>query len=338
MITKNGASRLPKSLASIKPIADEIIVVDTGSTDTSKIIAAEFGAKVYDFKWIDDFSAAKNYAFSKASSDWILELDDDELISSIDHQLLLDLTKRIGHKGFYITQRNYTSDPGELDWISSLNDLYPESTLATGFVPRKLARLFKNDPRIKSEGRVHETVVMSIEKIGTIGDSNIVIHHFGSLKKDREKTRHYIEIQKAEQKQDFYSYYQIASQLHEINEVQQSIDYLMKSINLNPNYALSWFKLATIWMQQGLIIESKPLLLRSLKLVESASVLAHLAIVATAEKNFSEAINYFERSIRLNDRNADTHYNFSQTLGLAGYPLRAAEEKKKAIELNEYYR
>ena len=81
MITKNGAKRLPQSITSVKELADEIIVVDTGSKDESKLIASGLGAKVYDFEWNDDFSAAKNYAYSKATGDWILDLDDDEVIS-----------------------------------------------------------------------------------------------------------------------------------------------------------------------------------------------------------------------------------------------------------------
>jgi glycosyltransferase involved in cell wall biosynthesis len=338
MITKNGAQRLPKSLGSIKALADEIILVDTGSKDESKIVGASLGAKVYDFQWIDDFSAAKNYAFSKASGDWILELDDDEIISEKDYDLIRETTKRLDHKGFYLIQRNYTSEPGELEWTSSQGDAYTESSLAAGYVPRKLVRLFKNDPRIKSEGRVHETTVHTIEKIGTIGDSSIAIHHFGSITKNKEKSKHYIEIQKQDAKQDFYSYYQIASQLHGIGEIKESIDYLMKSINLNSNFHLSWLKLGIIWMQQGLIIEAKPLLLHALKLHVYAPTIAHLAIIETAEKNFKQAIVYFEKALQYDSKNADIHYNFSQTLTLAGYPLRGKEELSKAAELNPYYK
>ncbi len=337
MITKDGALKLPKSLSSIKALADEIIVVDTGSKDESKIIAASFGAKVYDFEWIDDFSAAKNFAYSKATCNWILDLDDDEVISKSDHHLIRELTRRLDNKGFYLIQRNYTFETGEMGWVSSFQDKYEESQIASGYVPRKLVRLFKNDPRIRSERRVHETVAFSIEKIGTIGDSEIPIHHLGSLDKNKEKIKHYIEIQKKEEKQDFYSYYQIASQLDEIGESKEAVEYIMKSINLNPNFDLSWLKLATIWMRSGLVVQSKPLLLHSLKLRESAQVLSNLAIVETAEKNLSQAIDYFEKAVLLNPKNADVHYNFSQTLKLAGYPERAKQERILATELNSVY-
>ena len=74
MIVKNEEASLAKCLLSVTPIADEIIIVDTGSTDRTKEIATVFGAKVYDFKWSDDFSAARNFSLSKASGDWIFRI------------------------------------------------------------------------------------------------------------------------------------------------------------------------------------------------------------------------------------------------------------------------
>ena len=79
MIVKNEELNLAKCLMSVKPVADEIIVVDTGSTDKTKAIASALGAKVFDFTWTNDFSEARNYSLSKASGDWILVLDADEI-------------------------------------------------------------------------------------------------------------------------------------------------------------------------------------------------------------------------------------------------------------------
>lgn len=84
MITKNEESKLRRCLSSIKNIVDEIIIVDTGSTDNTKNIALEFNAKVYDYKWDDSFSNARNYALDKSSSDWNLILDADEFITNIN--------------------------------------------------------------------------------------------------------------------------------------------------------------------------------------------------------------------------------------------------------------
>lgn len=80
MIVRDESSTIRRCLNSIKKIVDEIIIVDTGSEDNTKEIAKEFTNKIYDFKWIDDFSKARNYSFSKANCDYILWMDSDEYL------------------------------------------------------------------------------------------------------------------------------------------------------------------------------------------------------------------------------------------------------------------
>lgn len=80
MIVKNEEDTLAKCLDSVKGIVDEIVIVDTGSIDKTKEVAKRFTEKIYDFQWIDDFSAARNYSFAKATMDYILWLDADDVI------------------------------------------------------------------------------------------------------------------------------------------------------------------------------------------------------------------------------------------------------------------
>ena len=80
MIVKNEESVLERCLDSVADLVDEIIIVDTGSTDRTKEIATRYTDKIYDFKWIDDFSAARNFSFSKATMDYIYVADADEVI------------------------------------------------------------------------------------------------------------------------------------------------------------------------------------------------------------------------------------------------------------------
>ena len=110
MIVKNEELNLAKCLMSVKPVADEIIVVDTGSTDKTKAIASALGAKVFDFPWTNDFSEARNYSLSKASGDWILVLDADEMVSPLDHDKLKKLINRKAEKrvAYTMVTRNYT--------------------------------------------------------------------------------------------------------------------------------------------------------------------------------------------------------------------------------------
>ncbi len=80
MIVKNEEQVLARCLDSVADLMDEIVIVDTGSTDSTKEIAARYTDKIYDFEWIDDFSAARNFAFSKANMDYIYSADADEVL------------------------------------------------------------------------------------------------------------------------------------------------------------------------------------------------------------------------------------------------------------------
>ena len=82
MIVKNEENVLARCLDSFKELVDEIVIVDTGSTDRTKEIAARYTEKLYDFVWISDFAAARNFAFSKCSGDYIYSADADELIDA----------------------------------------------------------------------------------------------------------------------------------------------------------------------------------------------------------------------------------------------------------------
>ncbi|WP_165452322.1 glycosyltransferase [Paenibacillus thalictri] len=84
MIVKNEENTLERCLSSVQGIADEIVIVDTGSTDRTKEIASRFTDCIYDFIWIDDFSAARNYAFAQATQEYILWLDADDVLLEQD--------------------------------------------------------------------------------------------------------------------------------------------------------------------------------------------------------------------------------------------------------------
>lgn len=139
MIVKNERENLPRCLASVKPYVQEMIVVDTGSDDGTPEIAANYGANVSYFEWCDDFAAARNYAISQASGDWILVLDaDEELIVTSAEEFLNQLVSQAGVNLYSI----------------SLTDIKGEVGLTPAWVPR----LFRNIPGIRYEGYYHEYV------------------------------------------------------------------------------------------------------------------------------------------------------------------------------------
>lgn len=95
MIVKNEEKLLARCLDSVADIMDELIIVDTGSTDRTKEIAARYTDKVYEFAWINDFAAARNFAFSRASMEYIYSADADEVLDEENRGLFLRLKETL---------------------------------------------------------------------------------------------------------------------------------------------------------------------------------------------------------------------------------------------------
>ncbi len=93
MIVKNEALNLTACVKSVLPIVDDIVIVDTGSSDGTPELAGRLGARVYNFKWIDDFSAARNKALEYVKTEWVLILDGDEMIAEKDHAAIVEFTR-----------------------------------------------------------------------------------------------------------------------------------------------------------------------------------------------------------------------------------------------------
>lgn len=110
MIVKNETDVLRRCLVSIADLMDEIIIVDTGSSDCTKEIAAEFTDQIYDYPWQDDFAAARNYAFSKASMDYIYSADADEVVDYFNHKRFLELKQALLPE-IEIVQMHYITPP-----------------------------------------------------------------------------------------------------------------------------------------------------------------------------------------------------------------------------------
>ena len=147
MIVKNEEKMLKDCLASVQDIVDEIIIVDTGSTDTTLGIAKHFNAKIYHYKWNGNFSDARNESISHATGDWILWLDADE---RLNRKSLPELRQVIRHKPpgpeiYKINIKNFQK--GDYYYISDAH------------------RLFTNFFGIEFTGRIHEQISPSLKKL-----------------------------------------------------------------------------------------------------------------------------------------------------------------------------
>jgi len=163
MIVKNEEKNIKKAMDWAKDIAFEQIVVDTGSADRTFELAERFGAKVYHFEWIDDFSAAKNFAIEKASGDWIAFLDADEYLTQDNVKRLKSLLEEI-----YTIQ-----EVKEVHAISCLIvNINDDGKPMTRF---NSVRVFRNIPSIRFKGRIHEQPTIDAAKI-TDADNIQIIH------------------------------------------------------------------------------------------------------------------------------------------------------------------
>jgi len=183
MIVKNEEKHLAKCLLSVKPLVDEMVVVDTGSTDRTKDIAKVFGAKVYDFEWTDDFSEARNFSISHSSGSWIFIMDADEVISPLDHEEFKNIVEKQTSKSvaYSLETRNYTLNANTVGWRAN-EGKYSKEEAGTGWYPSVKVRLFKSADHIRFQFPVHEMVDPSLKASDMeIERCGIPIHHYGQL-------------------------------------------------------------------------------------------------------------------------------------------------------------
>jgi len=155
MIVKDEAPRLSDCLAHLQGFSDELVVVDTGSTDGTQDIAADFGCRVATFRWRDDFAAARNAAHRQCSGAWIFVLDPDERIAPADQQAIRALAAQAPVKAYRFITRNYTNARDRNDFVpASPGD--PDARGFAGWYPSAKVRLYPNRPEIRFEGAVHE--------------------------------------------------------------------------------------------------------------------------------------------------------------------------------------
>ena len=157
MIVKNEQDVLARCLGSAKNLVDEIIIVDTGSSDKTKEIAYLYTDKVYDFKWVNDFSKARNFSFSKATKDYIMWLDADDVITKSEQKKFIEL------------KNSLTND---VDMIMlKYNVGFDENDNVTLSYYRE--RIIKNDKKAVWEGQIHEVIAPH----GKILHKDIYIEH-----------------------------------------------------------------------------------------------------------------------------------------------------------------
>lgn len=169
MIVRNEETHLPKCLESIHSEVDEIIIVDTGSTDRTREIALNYTEKVHTFSWNNDFSAARNFALQKASGQWVLSLDADEFLDLKPGELRTLVLANPTIEAYLLPLYNPTSEnTGEYNLFHVL-------------------RLFRNNGLYFFSGQIHEQVNIPNEHVVDLALSPSIRHQFLPLKERHHK-------------------------------------------------------------------------------------------------------------------------------------------------------
>lgn len=160
MITKDEEKLLPRCLESVKDHVDEIIVVDTGSTDQTCPIALSYGAKVYHIPWKQNFAEARNFGIDRAKGNWILYLDADETLE----------------KGEGLRKMSEEADDEITGYLLQIHNYSDEERTK---IERSFSmRLFRNQPGMRFQGALHEYLpVQGVQ----VGQTNIIVHHDGYI-------------------------------------------------------------------------------------------------------------------------------------------------------------
>jgi tetratricopeptide (TPR) repeat protein len=214
LIARDEQNSIERCLESVKPYVDEMIVLDTGSSDSTKEIARRCGAKVFDFEWCDDFSAARNAALLHSSARWNLILDADEWIESKGAELLKAIRNRDPYVGLIPVASGY--------------DLNGNVEVVTSWMPRVLPR------GVKYDGMVHEQPVSNLPR----KKINTKIGHCGyrqerlELKKGRNRALLSKMLQA--RPSDPYLLYQLGRDHEVYEDFSEAVDLFVKALEVTP--------------------------------------------------------------------------------------------------------
>ena len=309
MIARDEAAFLASCLESVGELADEIVVGDTGSADDTPQVARRHGARVLTVPWEDDFSLARNAVLEEASGDWILVVDCDEVIAGRDHEAIRMAMTSGGHHGYRMTTRNYARESSRVGWQACRGN-HEEERDFQGWFPTTKVRLFRNDPRIRFEGAVHELVEGSIAAIGgTVGDCAAPVHHYGYVDKDRPAAQYAAgAAKKAEaDPKSPDAYYELALAQRDAGSLEEARVAIERSVELlaaHPDRQGPYLRRDFVFLVQGDILgrmgradDAESAYLKALEADPACyQALNNLGTLRQRQGDFGAALDYYTRA------------------------------------------
>lgn len=267
LIVKNEEDMLRRCLESLKGGVDEIVIVDTGSTDKTKEIAKEFTDKVYDFEWTNDFAEARNFAGSHATGEWILAIDADECVDPENLAAAIDEIKSHDNK----------FDTYAVEIINFLDE-FGESSAANN-----MARIYKNDGTLYFEGPIHEQIVNKKGKQALL-KSLLKLYHYGYLpnvvKRQNKRTRNMNIIKKSlhSEKDKGFTHFNLGQELRALGKTEEALNAFIIAFERKGDIYKDWVGKCLFFIIESLI---------ELKRYEEA-----LEIIKDAEEVFPTAPDF----------------------------------------------
>lgn len=371
MIVKNEAATLPKCLNSVRKVVDEMVVLDTGSIDRTPNIAQQLGAKVYHFKWCNDFSAARNAALKYVTGDWILVLDADETLTPTivpqlreaiarDEYLLINLVRQeVGaeQSPYSLVSRLFRNHP-DIRFDRPYHALVDDSVSAiltkephwqVGYLPGvALLHTGYQKSAIAQNNKYAKAATAMSGFLATHPDDPYVCSKLGALYVETGKISQGMELLRrgisvAEENYDilYELHYHLGIAYSRLQKSPQAISHYQAAIKL-PIYPMlklgAYNNLGNLLKAAGDFNGAKTAYATTLK-IDPTFVFGHynLAMTFKALGLFTDAIAYYQNAIELNPNYAEAYQNLGVVLLKVGNHQDSLTAFRKAIAIHERY-
>lgn len=290
IIAKNEEAKIARCLQSLQPYSFEIIIVDTGSSDGTKEIAKKYTNHIYDYKWTDDFSAARNFSLEKASHNWIFILDCDETIQTLDFEELqyfcLNLPLAVGS----VNRVNITGISPDKDFYTDRTERFFNKKYYhyTGLIHEQLTPL---------NGRPFDNLLLQTT---LLHDGYLLTEEQRQEKANRNLT---LLIKEIEQEScNPYLYYQVGKTYESAGNYASAYEYYAKGLTFNPDTELAYVQAMVIGYGRCLLHSNSPKLALSLKEIRpsfssSADFIYLLGLIYKANGMYEEALEEFSAAV-----------------------------------------
>jgi tetratricopeptide (TPR) repeat protein len=345
MIVKNEEASLPQALSSVKEVVDEMIILDTGSTDRTAEIAKEFGASVYHFEWCNDFSAARNEALKYVQGQWVLVLDADEV-----------LTPKIVPEMKQAIKSNSLGDSSATRHL--VINLVRQEVGASQSPYSLVSRLFRNHPKIRFSRPYHAMVDDSVQELlqrepqwQVVSLSRVAILHYGyqpeaiaALDK-YTRARTAMEGFLATHPNDAYVCSKLGALYIQINQLTEGIELLKRGLTSTQVEAPVLFELHyhlgnayTRLKNLNSAVEHYKAAIRQPLLPQlKLGAYNNLGNLLLSAGDLTTAKTAYETTLKIDPSFAAGHNNLGMTLKALGQLEEAIASYQKAIQLNPNY-